>query len=119
MKLFKDRLIWAMQRKSEREHTDISEADVMRATGASAASVNYWVTGKNAAGAKNCRKLAKYLDVDAIWLESGEGNYVIPTIDADTQTILGDVRIPQYIDMGGSMGQGVLLRDQPGEIHSW
>ncbi|MGI4935546.1 MAG: S24 family peptidase, partial [Janthinobacterium lividum] len=29
-----------------------------------------------------------------------------------------DVEIPQY-DAGGSMGSGLVLRDQPGVIHSW
>lgn len=34
-------------------------------------------------------------------------------------TIHGDIEIPQYKDKGGSMGAGLLLRDQPGEIHGW
>lgn len=29
-----------------------------------------------------------------------------------------DLEIPQY-DTGGAMGTGILLRDQPGEIHGW
>lgn len=31
----------------------------------------------------------------------------------------GDVVIPQYLNVGGSMGGGLLLRDQPGEIQGW
>ncbi|MBC7860309.1 MAG: helix-turn-helix transcriptional regulator [Burkholderiaceae bacterium] len=30
-----------------------------------------------------------------------------------------EVEIPQYKGTGGSMGGGVTLRDQPGEIHGW
>jgi hypothetical protein len=30
-----------------------------------------------------------------------------------------EIDIPQYDGIGGSMGMGVLLRDQPGEIHGW
>ena len=32
---------------------------------------------------------------------------------------LDEIEIPQYLKLGGSMGNGLLLRDQPGEIHSW
>lgn len=31
----------------------------------------------------------------------------------------GEIDIPQYDGIGGAMGHGVLLRDQPGEIHGW
>jgi phage repressor protein C with HTH and peptisase S24 domain len=31
----------------------------------------------------------------------------------------GEIDIPQYNGIGGAMGHGVLLRDQPGEIHGW
>lgn len=30
-----------------------------------------------------------------------------------------EIEIPQYKELGGSMGGGLLLRDQPGEIHGW
>lgn len=30
-----------------------------------------------------------------------------------------EIEIPQYMKVMGSMGNGVLLRDQPGEIHGW
>lgn len=31
----------------------------------------------------------------------------------------GDIEIPQFQGVGGSMGGGVILRDQPGEIQGW
>lgn len=31
----------------------------------------------------------------------------------------GGIEIPQFYGVGGSMGVGLLLRDQPGEIHGW
>ena len=31
----------------------------------------------------------------------------------------GEIDIPQYRDVGGGMGGGVTLRDQPGEIQGW
>lgn len=38
---------------------------------------------------------------------------------ADLTISKGEIEIPQYSDLGGSMGAGLLLRDQPGEIHGW
>lgn len=68
------------------------------------------------------------------WLDIPQTNQLVdldaPVTNGDTQErriTMADrrspgseeVEIPQYKDIGGGMGGGVLLRDQPGEIHGW
>lgn len=42
-------------------------------------------------------------------------DYKSTGIDVDA----GSIKIKQYLDVGGSMGRGVQLEDQPGQITSW
>ncbi len=64
----------------------------------------------------------KTIGCNATWLETGTGPMTIggETLTAHLSLVpKGTIEIPQYKDRGGSMGQGLILRDQPGEIQSW
>ena len=52
------------------------------------------------------------------WMDVGHGTTLeISTYEKNDES--EDVAILQYHETGGAMGTGVILRDQPGEIHSW
>lgn len=63
------------------EKPGISQADLMRATGAKAASVNDWFSGKTKTmKIDTASKAAPLYGVSALWLAKGEGPKVGPTI---------------------------------------
>ena len=62
-----------MSEESKRQGREIRPADLARAANSSATSVNYWLTDTNGIGASKARLLGEYLHVDALWLETGEG----------------------------------------------
>ncbi|HVL77601.1 MAG TPA: S24 family peptidase [Noviherbaspirillum sp.] len=58
---------------------------------------------------------------NATWLESGVGDMVRATIAIESAPPgrADSIEIVQYKEVMGSMGNGLVLRDQPGEIQSW
>lgn len=78
-------------------------------------------------GTKYVASIAAVLGINALWLEAGRGpkrsaqNADISTMENSVRPKVRpeEVEIPQYSDIGGGMGVGLLLRDQPGEIHGW
>jgi transcriptional regulator with XRE-family HTH domain len=82
--------------------------------------VNQWLAGLNdSMGYEYAKNIANELGYSVEWLISGKPPMKsaivrsLPTASADVVEIL------QYKDMGGAMGHGLILRDQPGEIQSW
>lgn len=94
MKLLSERLKWAMKEKSKRDGVDTIPADIARAAGASATSVNYWLNDTNGISGAKARLIADYLGVNALWLETGDGNPALTTtmrggkIDTKTSNII-------------------------------
>lgn len=78
MKSLAERFKWAMDRKAEKDGRKVYAADVMRATGVSRTSVSFWLNGKNGIDGEYARKAASFLDVNPIWLETGEGSPDLP-----------------------------------------
>lgn len=86
-------------------------------------------------GEKKARKLEEKCGLPSGWLDAAQLSAELSEIghDADgaerrstkrRSTDLapaksGEIVIPQYREIGGSMGNGLLLRDQPGEIQGW
>jgi phage repressor protein C with HTH and peptisase S24 domain len=122
MKLLSERLNWAMKEKSARDGVDVLPADIARAGGVSATSASFWLNDANGMSAGKARLVGSYLDVNPLWLETGQGS---PLTVAEKSTVAGrtkladEVEILQYVGVGGSMGNGLVLRDLPGEIQSW
>lgn len=74
-------------------------------------------------GSKKTSLLAKVLGVNPIWLSEGKGNkydlassLVVHSFQKEEQDF---VTISQFNEVGASMGVGVLLAEQPGQITSW
>lgn len=63
-----DRIIQKMK-----EHS-LSQADILRATGAGRATVSGWINGSNSPSAKYIDSLAKVLHTNSTWLLSGNGD---------------------------------------------
>jgi transcriptional regulator with XRE-family HTH domain len=75
MELLSERLKWAIAQKVERDphHSKITQADVARIADRSRTSVTFWYKDQNGMDAEAARPLADFLGVDAVWLETGEG----------------------------------------------
>lgn len=74
MKQLSERLIWAMKEKSARDGYEVTPADIARAASASDASASYWLNGSNGISAAKARKVAFFLGVNPVWLETGIGS---------------------------------------------
>lgn len=61
-------------------------------------------------------KVAAILGVTPDWLLTGNDTPSPPVSLKSIDSNHGSVSIPQYKDVGGAMGHGIVLRDQPGEI---
>jgi transcriptional regulator with XRE-family HTH domain len=74
-KLLSERLTWAVARRAtmEPKPPKISKRLIAEFAGVSPPAVNYWFADTNGIQAPAARKLAKFLMVDPVWLEKGEG----------------------------------------------
>jgi phage repressor protein C with HTH and peptisase S24 domain len=75
-KLLSNRLEWAVAQKiaSSPLGTKIPKKLLAEQAGVSPPAVNYWYADTNGIQAEAARKLARFLNVDPVWLESGEGD---------------------------------------------
>lgn len=98
------------------------KAELARACGIKPPSISDWLTGKTKSlEGSNLLVAANYFGVTAKWLSSGdppkfkEESKPKNEVSQETTDL---VVIPQF-DTGGSMGDGLVLRDQPGVIKGW
>jgi len=74
MKLLSERLLWAMQQEQERRKGKrVTKAELARAAGVSDTAAGNWLKGDHGIDAPRARALANYLQVDPVWLETGQG----------------------------------------------
>lgn len=74
LKLLSQRLNWAIEKKKQRDGVKkIANAAIAKAAGISPTSVGYWFNDLNGMDAENARKVGEFLDVDPVWLETGDG----------------------------------------------
>lgn len=85
---------------------------VGEAAGLSGSTVERIEKMQSEARIENVEALARTFSVDVAAMLSED-------LRPRTQKSGGEVEISQFLEAGGSMGRGILLRDQPGEIHSW
>jgi phage repressor protein C with HTH and peptisase S24 domain len=116
MKTFTERLNEAF------EESGLDKTDLWRACGVSSGAVTQWLDGstKKLTG-KNLLMAARTLKVNPDWLESGLGAKH-PTTEPRHKFLTvehhSDVLIDHY-DAVGSMGGGIILKDQAGIINQW
>jgi phage repressor protein C with HTH and peptisase S24 domain len=92
------------------EH-NLSQADLVRGTGAGRATVSGWVNGTNNPSAKHLDNLAKTLKTTTSWLLTGfadEGNnfQLVETWDSNTPLDEDEVEIPFLKDFSFACGSG-------------
>lgn len=111
-KFITDRLKFAISEKEKADNIRITNAMLAKVAGVSRTSVTHWMNG-GGISAPQARLLAEYLRVNPIWLEIGKGD-IHKKHSADAQS--DDFTIREFVEVSGSMGVGILLRDQPGQI---
>ena len=92
--LVSQRLAWSIKRKLDHEPSlkKITQAAIAGVAGVSPTAAGYWFADTNGMNAEQARKLAEFLDVDAVWLETGEGSptglsqVAEPTRDVNSET---------------------------------
>lgn len=91
--LLSERLRWAVERKKalDPEARKITQAMVAKSAGVSPTAAGYWFADANGINAEQARRVAEFLGVNAIWLESGEGQAL--STDEVVQSIQGAKRI--------------------------
>lgn len=89
--LLSDRLLEAKKAKELRDGVRVTWASMADACNVSSAAVSRWKSDENGIDGKYARLLAAFLDVDAYWLETGNGAMlagVAPQIDDETQFVI-------------------------------
>jgi len=123
MKTLADRLAHAL------EVTGKSPAQLARAIEKTESAVSQWLSGETKTmRSDSLMATCAFLTCDAQWLASGMGKSGLESFDGNNVVPLGQIRnqknkyfelvIPHF-DTGGSMGGGLLLRDQPGLIRAF
>lgn len=119
MKTFAERLVWARTQK------DISQEELGKRVGVSQSTIGNYEAGLRL-NPRKINSLAEALEVSAKWLEEGIGSpkgQSAAVISLASESALHKkgktVAIKQYLEAGGAMGNGLILRDMPGEIQAW
>jgi phage repressor protein C with HTH and peptisase S24 domain len=89
-----------------------------RLIGKSVQQTSDLLSGRASFGEKVARSIEDFAALPPGWLDE-EDETGIKVLAAPAVKRGGEMVIQQYREKGGAMGQGVLLRDQPGAIQSW
>lgn len=105
-----------------------SQTELAKIAGVKPPSVNDWLSGKTKSiQIEPATKLGNHFDLNPMWISKGvfPMRDLSPSSDTKSSLLLSyskptndEIEIRQF-NTGGSMGVGVLLRDQPGVIQSW
>lgn len=105
--------------KERRKALKLTQGALAKRSGVSQTTIADLERGRNK-GSTQLANIAKVLDCDALWLATGKE---APARHAAMELASYEVEksniIPQYDDVRGAMGRGVMLRDQPGQITGW
>lgn len=103
-KLLSERLAWAVARRATLSPPSpkISKRLLAEFAGVSPPAVNYWFADTNGIQAEAARKLAKFLLVDPVWLEKGEGSPDrLPHHDVEgaRRVVVADQDDPEFVQI--------------------
>ncbi|OWT61996.1 S24 family peptidase [Candidimonas nitroreducens] len=109
-----------------RERYADSQSNFSDATGISLSQLGQWLSAEDSPHLRNmsersARKIEKKAGLPTGWLDQEEkegGDMQKSNVVTIAPKVHDDVTINRY-DTGGSMGDGLELRDQPGIIQSW
>lgn len=101
---FKDRI------KQRMDDLNLAPADLVAAVKVSKTTIHFWQSGTNKARGKNLLALARALQCDPTWLESGKGNMQPgqESSETDSPSDKDYALIPQYTAFGGCAEDGRL-----------
>lgn len=107
MSTLKERLTEAMQ------DARLNKTALWKGCGLSSGAISHWFSeGTHTLKGENLLKVSKLLKVNPNWLATGIGKKEATT----AQMQQDDFTIREYTEVSGAMGNGLLLRDQPGQI---
>lgn len=91
LQTLEDRLEWCKRRKLERDPSlsKIPNTVIAKEAGVSRGAVGFWFRSGGGLKSINARKLARYFDVDPVWLETGEGTPEPKKAQQNTQALGG------------------------------
>lgn len=95
--LLSDRLRWAIERKKQLDPTigKITQLAISKVAGVSPTAAGYWFSDTNGLKAEQARRVAAFLDVDPVWLESGIGDAdQLPAISGARGVVVADEESP-------------------------
>jgi hypothetical protein len=101
--LLSKRLAWAVDRKLQTEPglTKITNVKLAEIAGVSPPAVGYWYADANGMEAEQARRLAVFLDVDPVWLEKGEGEPLLSTINRQPDNTVSAEEVCALISLFG------------------
>jgi transcriptional regulator with XRE-family HTH domain len=115
MKTLSSRLTHALKVRKK------TPAELARATGKTESAVSQWLSGETKSmRSDSLMATCALLSCNAQWLASGKGASGLESDEvlAGGKSKPDELVIPQF-DTGGAMGDGLILRDQPGVIRGW
>lgn len=108
--------------KEIRKEKKLSQGQLAKLCGLAQSTIADLERNRNT-GSSKIAVIAKTLGVNALWLSEGKGNKYesAPSLVVASFHKSNDdfVTINQFDEVGASMGVGVLLAEQPGQITSW
>ena len=102
--------------KTTRHEKELTQKQLAKLSGVGQSTIADLERGRNS-GSSHIAKIAKALNVSAVWLTDGTGKKDV-TISSLQKTSRHGLTIEQY-DAHGAMGNGLVLRDQSGVINEW
>ena len=102
--------------KTTRNEKELTQKQLAKLSGVGQSTIADLERGRNS-GSSHIAKIAKALNVSAVWLTDGTGKKDV-TIGSLQKIIRHGLTIEQY-DAHGAMGNGLVLRDQSGVINEW
>jgi len=118
---------WHKRLEKALEARGVKPVELARATGNKPPSVSDWLSGKTRMmGGQNALKTCDFLRISQEWLFTGRGpsglddevsvNEPLAQYSNGRRADDDSLHVPQYREVMGAMGRGVLLKDQPGQI---
>lgn len=103
-KLLSERLTWAVSRRIAMDvgGPRITKKRMAEEAGVSPPAVNYWFSDTNGIQGEQARKLAKFLLVDPVWLEKGEGSperTLFPGLAGARQVVVLEQDAPEFVQI--------------------
>lgn len=103
--------------RAARRFANLTQEQAARRTGISQSTIS--TAERQGYKSQDTAIYARVYGVNAIWLATGEGEMTHQAVQDAAALTQSDSWVIHQYNTGGKMGNGLILRDQPGIIHSW